>query len=153
MSNLSPNAIFWMYNSVYFSFIQIFHGLLVPWMLTIPWKRNKRQSPKQEFYVLKPKQLLPRRYLARKCQSESLVCCVIGQQTLHTEFNTLCSKPNPTSDQVRLFSLNTHGVGAYLISYMQKAGDTCDISPQFFLDFPQNFRLRTRNQYCTQAIA
>ena len=38
-------------------------------------------------------------------------------------------------------------------TYMQKAGDTCDISPQFFLDFPQNFRLRTRNQYCTQAIA
>ena len=37
--------------------------------------------------------------------------------------------------------------------YMQKAGDSCDISPQFFLDFPQNFRLRTRNQYCTQAIA
>ena len=37
--------------------------------------------------------------------------------------------------------------------YMQKAGDTCDISPQIFLDFPQNFRLRTRNQYCTQAIA
>ena len=113
MSNLSPNAIFWMYNSVYFSFIQIFHGLLVPWMMTIPWKRNKRQSPKQEFYVLKPKQLLPRRYFARKCQSESLVCCLIGQQTLHTTFNTLCSKSNPTSDQVRLFSLNTHR--AYLI--------------------------------------
>ena len=37
--------------------------------------------------------------------------------------------------------------------YMQKAGDSWDISPQFFLDFPQNFRLRTRNQYCTQAIA
>ena len=37
--------------------------------------------------------------------------------------------------------------------YMQKAGDTGDISPQIFLDFPQNFRLRTRNQYCTQAIA
>ena len=36
---------------------------------------------------------------------------------------------------------------------MQKAGDCGDISPQFFLDFPQNFRLRTRNQYCTQAIA
>ena len=38
-------------------------------------------------------------------------------------------------------------------AYMQKAGDTGDISPQIFLDFPQNFRLRTRNQYCTQAIA
>ena len=38
-------------------------------------------------------------------------------------------------------------------AYMQKAGDCGDISPQFFLDFPQNFRLRTRNQYCTQAIA
>ena len=37
--------------------------------------------------------------------------------------------------------------------YMQKAGDCGDISPQIFLDFPQNFRLRTRNQYCTQAIA
>ena len=40
-----------------------------------------------------------------------------------------------------------------LRSYMQKAGDSWDISPQIFLDFPQNFRLRTRNQYCTQAIA
>ena len=39
------------------------------------------------------------------------------------------------------------------ITYMQKAGDTWDISPPFFFDFPQNFRLRTRNQYCTQAIA
>ena len=39
------------------------------------------------------------------------------------------------------------------LPYMQKAGDCWDISPQFFLDFPQNFRLRTRNQYCTQAIA
>ena len=37
--------------------------------------------------------------------------------------------------------------------YMQKAGDSWDISPQIFLDYPQNFRLRTRNQYCTQAIA
>ena len=27
---------------------------------------------------------------------------------------------------------------------MQKAGDSWDISPQIFLDFPQNFRLRTR---------
>ena len=38
-------------------------------------------------------------------------------------------------------------------AYMQKAGDCGDISSQFFLDFPQNFRLRMRNQYCTQAIA
>ena len=44
-------------------------------------------------------------------------------------------------------------VSTYLWPYMQKAGDTWDISPQIFLDFPQNFRLRTRNQYCTQAIA
>ena len=39
------------------------------------------------------------------------------------------------------------------VAYMQKAGDSWDISPQIFLDFLQNFRLRTRNQYCTQAIA
>jgi len=43
--------------------------------------------------------------------------------------------------------------GRTLKPYMQKVGDSWDISPQFFLDFPQNFRLRTRNQYCTQAIA
>ena len=145
MSNLSPNAIFWMYNSVYFSFIQIFHGLLVPWMLTIPWKRNKRQSPKQEFYVLKPKQLLPRRYLARKCESESLVCCVIGQQTLHTEFNTLCSKPNQTSDQVRLFSLNTlRGVP----DYCQFWDTTALVSPvkvlQNGVNLQQNSQKRSR---------
>ena len=42
---------------------------------------------------------------------------------------------------------------AMMTAYMQKAGDCGDISPQIFLDFPQNFRLRTRNQYCTQAIA
>ena len=38
-------------------------------------------------------------------------------------------------------------------TYMQKAGDTGDISPPIFLDFSPNFRLKTRNQYCTQAIA
>ena len=43
--------------------------------------------------------------------------------------------------------------GFCLAPYMQKAGDTWNISPQIFVDFPQNFRLRTRNQYCTQAIA
>ena len=31
----------------------------------------------------------------------------------------------------------------FMTPYMQKAGDCGDISPQFFLDFPQNFRLRT----------
>ena len=30
-----------------------------------------------------------------------------------------------------------------IYAYMQKAGDSWDISPQIFLDFPQNFRLRT----------
>ena len=55
------------------------------------------------------------------------------------EFDILCETPSCLS------CIN--------IAYMQKAGETCDISPQFFWDFPQNFRLRTRNQYCTQAIA
>ena len=40
-----------------------------------------------------------------------------------------------------------------IYAYMQKAGDTWDISPQICFGFPQNFRLRTRNQYCTKAIA
>ena len=47
-----------------------------------------------------------------------------------------------------------HGLAIFILApYMQKAGDCGDISPQIFLDFPQNFRLRTQNQYCTQAIA
>ena len=49
--------------------------------------------------------------------------------------------------------LNLPPKAGLTIPYMQKAGDSWDISPQFFLYFPQNFRLRTRNQYCTQAIA
>ena len=39
---------------------------------------------------------------------------------------------------------------SYFYTYMQKAGDCGDCG---ILDFPQNFRLRMRNQYCTQAIA
>jgi len=53
---------------------------------------------------------------------------------------------NPQSCVIDRYFISTN-------SYMQIAGDTCDISPQFFLNFPQNFRLRTWNQYCTQAIA
>ena len=52
------------------------------------------------------------------------------------------------------YHLTVHSLHkCHLEAYMQKAGDSWDISPQIFLDFPQNFRLRTRNQYCTQAIA
>ena len=29
--SLSSSAIFWLYNGVYFSFIQVFHGLIIPW--------------------------------------------------------------------------------------------------------------------------
>ena len=65
----------------------------------------------------------------------------------------------PTLELARLTSKH-YDTQALMISaksslgaYMQKAGDCWDISPQIFLDFPQNFRLRTRNQYCTQAIA
>ena len=31
--SLSSSAIFWLYNGVYFSFIQVFHGLIIPWPL------------------------------------------------------------------------------------------------------------------------
>ena len=35
--SLSSSTIFWLYNGVYFSFIQVFHGLILPWQ--IEWQK------------------------------------------------------------------------------------------------------------------
>ena len=37
----TPVAIFWMYHGVYFSFIEVFHGLVVP------WQREKQKLSKE----------------------------------------------------------------------------------------------------------
>ena len=70
-------------------------------------------------------------------------------------WKTRTNRNNPELPlQVHLHQSSKHFIrSAPPPAYMQKAGDCGDISPQIFLDFPQNFRLRTRNQYCTQAIA
>ena len=68
-------------------------------------------------------------------------------------FDNLTIGSSPNELTVRQSLITHQRMKCNVLSYMQKAGDSGDISPQFFLDFPQNFRLRTRNQYCTQAIA
>ena len=61
---LSPSAIFWLYNIVYFTFYEIFHGLVIPWRMVIPWKNNnKNRFDQGPFYILKPPELLPGRYV------------------------------------------------------------------------------------------
>ena len=62
-SVLSPSAIFWLYNIVYFTFYEIFHGLVIPWRMVIPWKNNKNRFDQGPFYILKPTELLSGRYV------------------------------------------------------------------------------------------
>ena len=59
---LSPSTIFWMYNIVYFLYIDVFHGLMIPWRMVVPLKKNNEISFDQgPFYILKPPELLPGR--------------------------------------------------------------------------------------------
>lgn len=57
--NVSPTTVFWLYNSVHLVFIDIFHGLVIPWRMEIPWRtpQEQQERPATEFYVLKPPEL------------------------------------------------------------------------------------------------
>ena len=56
--NVAPKVVFWLYNSVQLVFIDIGHGLVIPWRMGIPWRAelDDKERPKQ-FYVLKPPEL------------------------------------------------------------------------------------------------
>ena len=55
---LSPKAMFWAHMLLYFLFIDVFHGIIIPLNMLIPW--NYKPSKVSEFYVRKP-QISPRR--------------------------------------------------------------------------------------------
>ena len=56
--NVAPKFVFWLYNSVHLVFVDIGHGLVIPWRMVIPWRaqQDDKERPKQ-FYVLKPPEL------------------------------------------------------------------------------------------------
>ena len=94
----------------------------------------------------------------KNCGRSNCMCCTSGNEG-SCETNSVgyrivcqgCLLAGKKTEYEGKSARNAYSRG--LEPYMQKAGDSWDISLQIFLDFPQNFRLRTRNQYCTQAIA
>ena len=48
----------------YFAFIDIFHALIIPVKMTIPWNNKKIRDSSSKFYVRKPLVLVPRRNIA-----------------------------------------------------------------------------------------
>ena len=58
-STLSPTALFWIFNFLHMFFVDILHCILLPMILTSPWKPTKQSS---QFYVRKTEgDLEPRR--------------------------------------------------------------------------------------------
>ena len=55
---LTPVAMFWAHKLIYFFFIDVFHGIIIPLNMLIPW--DIKPSKVGEFYVRKP-QITPRR--------------------------------------------------------------------------------------------
>ena len=55
---LTPIAMFWAHKLLYFFFIDVFHGIIIPLTMVIPW--DIKPSKVGEFYVRKP-QITPRR--------------------------------------------------------------------------------------------
>ena len=55
--NVTPKTVFWLFNSFQLVFIDIFHGLVIPWRMKIPWRRPQQKKRPTQFYVLKPPEL------------------------------------------------------------------------------------------------
>jgi hypothetical protein len=60
---LSPTNVFWIHNLITFTFTDIFHGLVIPMKMTIPWKSTNQRTVTSNFYIRKPVVLEPRRII------------------------------------------------------------------------------------------
>jgi hypothetical protein len=60
---LSPTNVFWIHNLITFTFTDIFHGLVIPLKMTIPWKSANQMTVTSNFYIRKPAVLEPRRII------------------------------------------------------------------------------------------
>ena len=55
--SVTPKTVFWLFNSFQLVFIDIFHGLVIPWRMKIPWRTPQQKERPSQFYVLKPPEL------------------------------------------------------------------------------------------------
>ena len=55
--SVTPKTVFWLFNSFQLVFIDIFHGLVIPWRKKIPWRTLQQKERPSQFYVLKPPEL------------------------------------------------------------------------------------------------
>ena len=63
---LTPTKIFWIHKLTYFFFIDVFHGIVVPLNMKVPWDFARSQSG--EFYVNAGHRLEPQRCQGEECQ-------------------------------------------------------------------------------------
>ena len=63
---LTPTKIFWIHKLTYFFFIDVFHGIVVPLNMKVPWDFARSQSG--EFQVNAGHSLEPRRCQGEECQ-------------------------------------------------------------------------------------
>ena len=64
---LTPIAMFWVHKLLYFFFIDVFHGIIIPLNMEIPWDITPPEVG--EFYVRKPK-ITPRRPLFEESRNQ-----------------------------------------------------------------------------------
>ena len=67
--NLTPTVIFWIHKLAYFFFCDIFHGIILPLNMRVPWDLG--QAEVGDFYVRKPK-IEPRRSPDEEARREFL---------------------------------------------------------------------------------
>jgi hypothetical protein len=57
----TPEMVFWTTNLLTFAFINIFHGVILPLSMTVPWREESGQDETRPFYTRWPSRLEPRR--------------------------------------------------------------------------------------------
>ena len=86
---LTPKAMFWMHRLIYFFFVDVFHGIIMPLIMLIPM--DLKASEVSEFYVRKP-EIAPR----RPPFEESRRIMIVGDHKASTSKNSK-SKPEISS--------------------------------------------------------
>jgi hypothetical protein len=62
-SYMTPEMVFWTTSLLSFAFINIFHGIILPLSMTVPWRKEGGHDEERPFYTRRPSRLEPRRYV------------------------------------------------------------------------------------------
>ena len=87
---LTPKAMFWMHRLIYFLFVDVFHGIIIPLIMLIPM--DLKTSKVSEFYVRKP-EIAPR----RAPFEESRRIIIVGDHKASTSKNSKIFKLGESS--------------------------------------------------------